>query len=101
MNNPISRPVRFKSYYTSDPDDLIDCTTIWQACRATSAAKTFFDPMVIKGEAYSDGGCGRNNPVREVWRQAREIWRLSELQLYQSLTCFVSIGTGVPTIPAL
>lgn len=70
-----------------------------QACRATSAAKTFFEPVEIKGENYSDGGLRRNNPVREVWFQACEVWGLSELQLSRSLKCFISIGTGVPKFP--
>lgn len=29
--------------------------TIWEACRATSAATTFFDPIEIGGSRYSDG----------------------------------------------
>ncbi|KAK0703246.1 hypothetical protein B0T26DRAFT_680951 [Lasiosphaeria miniovina] len=41
----------------SDNSDLLDSTTTWQACRATSAATTFFDPIAIGpfGEEFVDG----------------------------------------------
>jgi len=30
--------------------------SIFQACRATSAASTFFPPTIIGGDSYIDGG---------------------------------------------
>ncbi|EJT68900.1 hypothetical protein GGTG_13563 [Gaeumannomyces tritici R3-111a-1] len=71
--------------------------TIWQACRATSAATTFFDPIAIGpfGEEFVDGALGANNPVYVVWNQAQDVWGD---QLQRKLRCFVSIGTGVPNL---
>jgi predicted acylesterase/phospholipase RssA len=81
----------------SDNCDLLDATTIWQACRATSAATTFFDPIAIGpfNEEFVDGALGANNPVEALWNQARDIWGG---QLRGSLKCLVSIGTGVPAL---
>ncbi len=44
----------------SDNSDLLNTTTIWQACRATSAATTFFDPIAIGPfkEEFVDGALG-------------------------------------------
>ncbi|KAL8330853.1 hypothetical protein RB593_001686 [Gaeumannomyces tritici] len=79
-----------------DSSDLLDSTAIWQACRATSAATTFFDPIAIGpyGEEFVDGALGANNPVYEVWGQAVDMWGADTLE--RKLRCFVSIGTGVP-----
>ncbi|KAL8296146.1 hypothetical protein RB600_001572 [Gaeumannomyces tritici] len=81
----------------SHNSDLLQSTTIWQACRATSAATTFFDPIVIGpfGEEFVDGALGANNPVYAVWNQAQDVWGD---QLQRKLRCFVSIGTGVPNL---
>jgi hypothetical protein len=69
-------------------------TKIWEAARATSAASSFFDPIIIgkDGEEFTDGATGNNNPVEEVYREAREIWPESAIR------CFVSIGTGIPAV---
>ncbi len=81
----------------SDNSDLLNSTTIWQACRATSAATTFFDPIAIGqfDEEFVDGALGENNPVYSVWNQAQDIWGD---QLQRKLRCLVSIGTGVPRL---
>ncbi|KAK4031668.1 hypothetical protein C8A01DRAFT_51327 [Parachaetomium inaequale] len=81
----------------SDNSDLLNSTTIWQACRATSAATTFFDPIVIGpfDEEFVDGALGANNPVYTLWNQAQDVWGG---QLRGSLKCLVSIGTGVPSL---
>ena len=92
-------PVLFKSYATNDADDLIGDTKIWQACRATSAAKTFFDPIEIGSEKFSDGGLRYNNPMRLVWDEACRIHGIQSIDLHKSIDCFVSIGTGVPEFP--
>lgn len=79
------------------PSDL-NSITIWEACRATSAASTFFDPIAVGkyGEEFVDGAMGANNPVREVWDQAQLAW---EPELLESrVQCLVSIGTGVPSL---
>ena len=45
--------------------DLLNSTKIWEACQATSAASSFFDPIAIGryGEEFVDGATGVNNPV--------------------------------------
>lgn len=77
--------------------DLLESTTIWQACRATSAATTFFDPIAIGpfGEKFVDGALGANNPVYELWNQAQDVWGD---QLESRIMCFISIGTGLPSL---
>ncbi|ERT02856.1 hypothetical protein HMPREF1624_01159 [Sporothrix schenckii ATCC 58251] len=44
---------------------LLNSATIWQACRATSAATGFFDPIAIGpfDEEFVDGALGANNPI--------------------------------------
>lgn len=53
-------------------NDLLNSVKIWEACRATSAATSFFDPIAIGryGE-FVDGATGANNPIRELWIQAQ------------------------------
>ncbi|KAG7410244.1 Phospholipase A I [Fusarium oxysporum f. sp. raphani] len=84
------------SYRPHGLTHLFDSTTIWQACRATSAATTFFDPIAIGpyGEEFVDGALGANNPVYALWTQAQRVW--GDDRLRASLRCLVSIGTGVP-----
>jgi hypothetical protein len=88
----LGKHVRFRSYESSW-NDIDDCP-IWQACRATSAAPTFFPPMVIgkPPSAYVDGGLGYNNPIRLLLDEARHIWPRA-----REIGCIVSIGTGVLT----
>ncbi|KAL6406244.1 tetratricopeptide repeat domain protein [Ilyonectria robusta] len=76
---------------------LYESTKIWQACQATSAATTFFDPIAIGPfqEQFVDGALGANNPVYALWNQAQDVWAD---QLRGSLRCLVSIGTGVPAL---
>jgi predicted acylesterase/phospholipase RssA len=71
---------------------------IWEACRATSAATSFFDPIAVGrfGEEFVDGATGANNPVRELWDQAQLAWGPELLE--SKVKCLVSIGTGVPSI---
>ena len=79
-------------------DDLWNNVKIWEACRATAAASTFFDPIAIGRyeEEFLDGGTGANNPVWKVWNQAQLIWGPEPLE--SKVKCFVSIGTGAPTL---
>jgi predicted acylesterase/phospholipase RssA len=84
--------------YKSDRDANDARMTIWQACRATSAASTFFDPISIgmHEEQYLDGATGANNPVRELWTAAKDLW--PEGHLEDKIKCLVSIGTGQPSL---
>ncbi|KAJ4323146.1 hypothetical protein N0V94_002032 [Neodidymelliopsis sp. IMI 364377] len=79
-------------------NDLLNSVTIWEACRATSAASTFFDPIAVGrfGEEFVDGATGANNPVREIWDQAQLAWGPEPLE--GRVKCLVSIGTGVPSL---
>jgi predicted acylesterase/phospholipase RssA len=70
---------------------LFDECKVWEACRATSAATTFFDPISIGpyGQEFADGGVIYNNPVDLVYREAANTWpdRMDDAML-------ISIGTG-------
>jgi len=80
------------------PSDLLDVAKIWEAGRATSAASTFFDPIKIGpyGEEFVDGAAGSNNPVRELWTEAMDMWPVRALE--GNIKCLVSIGTGQPSL---
>lgn len=34
-----------------------------------------------------------------MWDQARQVWKISDNDLRRSVSCFVSIGTGLPSFP--
>ena len=55
--------------------DLWNSVKIWEACRATSAASSFFDLIAIGRykEEFVDGATGANNPVWEIWNQVQLI----------------------------
>lgn len=80
--------------------DLLNSVKIWEACRATSAASSFFDPIAFGRyrEEFVDGATGANNPVWEVWNQAQLMWGPEPLE--SKIKCLVSIGTGVPSLNA-
>lgn len=86
----LQKHFRFRSYKSSHGVNN-ECL-IWEACRATSAAPTFFPPMVIghPPTAYVDGGLGYNNPIRPLMEEARCVWPNRQFE------CILSIGTGVP-----
>ena len=81
---------RFRSYESSW--NQLDDVTIWQACRATSAAPTYFPPAIIGNPpvAYVDGALGYNNPIRALMDEVRHLWP------NHGVGCIISIGTGVP-----
>lgn len=79
-------PKFFRSYAVPGiPEDHCE---VWEAARATTAAKFFFDAVEIGGIEYLDGalGFGNNNPSQLAVREARYLGR--EVQYV------VSIGTG-------
>jgi predicted acylesterase/phospholipase RssA len=80
-----------RSYDTTKPKLLFEECKIWEACRATSAATTFFDPIKIGkyGQEFADSGAIYNNPIQLVEREASAIWpdRMESAVM-------VSIGTG-------
>ena len=63
---------------------------IWQVARATSAAPTYFKPVVIDGLEYIDGGFGANNPCAEIYDEVKRMNNNYEKCVYVIL----SVGTG-------
>ncbi|KAK0388963.1 hypothetical protein NLU13_2540 [Sarocladium strictum] len=99
--------VVLRSYKSPRDNRRLGYVKIWEACRATSAAQGFFDPIAIppgKGsELFTDGGIRVNNPVKELWGQACDLWAVDsatsqDVQLRSKLSCLVSIGTGRPDL---
>ena len=94
-----SETVCLTSYKTPrGNNDLLNSVTIWEACRATSAASSFFDPIAIGRykEEFVDGATGANNPVMELWNQAQLMWGVEPLE--GKVRCLVSVGTGIPSL---
>jgi predicted acylesterase/phospholipase RssA len=79
-------PVLMRTY-NNFPSAQAFPAMVWQAARATTAAPTFFLPIVINDIEYSDGGTGFNNPVEVAIDEADNIWP------DRPIGCLVSIGT--------
>lgn len=93
------KSVRFTSYRSPrGGSDLLNTTKIWESCRATSAAPSFFDPIAIGPfrEEFVDGGTGTNNPVWALWEEAQSTWGPEPIG--RKIQCLVSIGTGMPSL---
>lgn len=86
--------VRIRSYNQNLQDNI--SATIWQAAMATSAAPTFFEPVVIGPCQYIDGALRNNNPATEVEAEAGHLWCPDQVELKSLVKCFISIGTGRP-----
>lgn len=71
------------------PNVLLEECKIWEACRATSAATTLFDPIRIGkyGQEFIDGAVRYNNPIQLVHREAESLWPGRDVFI-------LSIGTG-------
>ena len=91
MRTGNSETAVLRSYDNILPQLLFDECKIWEACRATSAATTFFDPIKIGsyGQEFADAGVIYNNPVDVLYREAHATWenRVDEALL-------ISLGTG-------
>ena len=94
--------VQFPNYHRSEhfseaDSELFNNAKIWEVCRATSAATTFFAPITIgrHGQVFLDGATRMNNPVEQLLREARKVWGSS---VESRIHCLVSIGTGKPGI---
>jgi hypothetical protein len=72
-----------------------------QAARATLAAPSFFEPVVIDGITFYDGGLGDNNPSIEAWEEIRDIWKPRKDSIADILSCFISIGCGDPGLQTI
>ncbi|KAF1362124.1 FabD/lysophospholipase-like protein [Lizonia empirigonia] len=76
-----SETVCLTSYRTPrGNNDLLNSVTIWEACRATSAASSSL----------------RSDRSRTVWDQAQLAWGPEPLE--GRVKCLVPIGTGVPSL---
>ena len=79
-------PRLFRTYHA--PKYPSPNCTIWEAVRASSAAPTFFEHIVIDGEPFVDGGMGCNNPVEQVLQEADLMFP------HRHVACIISIGAG-------
>jgi hypothetical protein len=64
---------------------------IWEVCRATTAAPTYFDSIEISNRRFTDGAFGEtNNPTAEIFREVLDMNgnRPGDIKL------ILSIGTG-------
>ncbi|CAH0019547.1 unnamed protein product [Clonostachys rhizophaga] len=80
-------PIILRSYDIGSREPA-STVTILQAGRATSAAPTFFKPILIGNHKYSDGGTVANNPSHHAIMEAGKIWELTDID------CITSLGTG-------
>jgi patatin-like phospholipase/acyl hydrolase len=85
-----SEPALLRSYQNPKMAPVLfnECK-IWEACRATSAATTFFDPVTIGkyGQTFVDGAVVYNNPVQLVQRETSQLWPGRKAMI-------ISVGTG-------
>ena len=101
MSQQTSEVVHLASYRRArGGGDRLRAVKIWQAARATSAAASFFEPIVIGMGAYEekflDGATGANNPVQNVWNEAQALSEPKPLE--QNLKTIILVGTGVPSL---
>ena len=101
----VDKPYLFRTYKNlhksrdqndENPDrnpDMAHDIPIWQVARATSAAPTYFKPVVIDGLEYIDGGFGANNPCTEIYDEVRRMNNNSK----KCTKIILSIGTGKNT----
>lgn len=77
---------------TYDRNVVGECA-IWEAARATSAAPTFFEPANVSirpgiTERFLDGAMAYNNPVQELYAEAKRVFPNIEID------CIISLGCG-------
>ncbi len=98
----VDKPYLFRTYTNLHKSDDLEARPfdrnpaqahdipIWQVARATSAAPTYFKPVVIDGFEYLDGGFGANNPCAEIYDEVKKM-----NNNYEKCVHFIlSIGTG-------
>lgn len=73
--------VQFTNYQkVGEVSTFYNNVKLWEAARATSAATSFFDPITIDGSTYWDGALGANNPVNQLWKEAKEAFGPEKLE---------------------
>jgi patatin-like phospholipase/acyl hydrolase len=56
-------PVTLRAYHNPLEKPVLCSMKLWQACRATSAAPHFFQPLKVGEFTFLDGGLQANNPL--------------------------------------
>ncbi|KAI5201351.1 FabD/lysophospholipase-like protein [Aureobasidium subglaciale] len=75
--------------------------SISKVARATSAAPTYFRPVMIEGLKYIDGGVEVNNPAQHAWAEAGSMHQYHPAgpcpnsASHSGIRFLVSIGTGL------
>ncbi|KAI1619666.1 acyl transferase/acyl hydrolase/lysophospholipase, partial [Exophiala viscosa] len=94
---PNPHPIFFCTHECQGPyrQQMLDCDLeLRQAARATSAAPSYFEPMVIRGRSFTDGGIGEtNNPS---WEGKLHYHRNHGLREEERMV-MINVGTG--TLP--
>jgi hypothetical protein len=75
----------------------VEPCSILEACRATSAATSFFPSITINGVEYVDGAFGFNNPSDIILKELKSVEWPAPLDTLDEIGCLVSVGTGCPT----
>lgn len=72
---------------------LFDTVKVWEVCRATAAASTFFDPIKLgpDKQEFIDGATRANCPIRQLWTEAQIVYGDD---FESRISSVVSIGTG-------
>jgi len=83
-------PLHIRTYQPGENESVLKNVKIWEACRATAAAPTYFRPMQIGDVHYQDGGLGHNNPVCLLKAEAEVVFGPET-----PIRCALSIGTGL------
>ncbi|USP81106.1 hypothetical protein yc1106_08380 [Curvularia clavata] len=96
-------PIRFTDYKKDgEQSDFYNEVRIWEVARATSAATSFFAPMHIThgGEprCFLDAGLGYNNPVGELYVEAKVQFHKPGTHIDKQIRVLISIGTGRPAL---
>ncbi|RYP25003.1 hypothetical protein DL765_000231 [Monosporascus sp. GIB2] len=89
--------VKFSTYQREFEaySELFENAKIWEVCRATAAATTFFNSIEIacgpQKIEFLDGATRANNPINDLWVEAKEAFGPDFASRVQ---CVVSIGNG-------
>jgi calcium-independent phospholipase A2-gamma len=62
---------------------------VWEAIRASSAAPSYFDELLRRGDKLIDGGIIANNPTAIAIAEAKALWPDVPIDLV------LSAGTGI------
>ncbi|KAK0713548.1 acyl transferase/acyl hydrolase/lysophospholipase [Lasiosphaeria miniovina] len=84
-------PVTLRTYEHPLDKPALPEIKLWEACRATSAAPSYFPPLEVSGVKFLDGGLQANNPLGWLWNEVLTVFGPA-----RDTSCFLSIGTGTP-----